>query len=738
MLISIIALTSCKGNTAFTRSMYGLTTKYNILFNGKEAYNEGLKNLEKDEASADACFDRAIDKCKKAVQTRSITQKPKRKENPSPADKEWQSRGEWNPYIHNAWLLCGKAQFYKRDYIASATTFAHTARRFWWKPLVIAECHIWKARCYAVQGSTFEAEAELNLVVPQKRYSDLKSLNQQPEFQKLTKQLRKEFTIALEEIKLERPIHVKADSAVVMTKEEARLAAVRDELQTYAETIRMQDSLLHLSTLPKDELLRIIDKKIKALKKAEKKAVQEAMAAMGNQDMPQQEAGNQDFQHPIVGAIDNSWYFYNEAVVSAGKVEFQRIWGPRRPEDNWRRKNKTEVAINFDTSDEESLNDDDTKQDIDKQVDANASGNDKSEASKDAIDPHSREYYLAQIPFSEADKANANALIEESMYNMGVIINEKLDDLPLAIQTFEQLEQRYPQSAHRLDMYYAIYLMYMRMNQTDKAEAYRQKLMHSFPASAYAIAVSDPDYIDNLQQMAAQEDSLYIATYNAYIASESQKVHDTYRWVSEHWPLTRLMPKFLFIHALSYVQEGDTESFRESLEQLTATYPSSDVSPLASQMVKGIHEGRNVQKGATTKGMTWNSTLQQEGTEADSMVTFIDNDDIPHLLLLAYKTDSISQNDLLFEIAKFNFENYLVKDFDLEIMTTGDLSILIISKFDNIDALIEYHDRMDHSATLNLPEGIYMIDISETNFRALLKGRTFDEYFQWAKETYGI
>ena len=267
--------------------MYGLTTKYNILFNGKEAYNEGLKNLEKDEASADACFDRAIDKCKKAVQTRSITQKPKRKENPSPADKEWQSRGEWNPYIHNAWLLCGKAQFYKRDYIASATTFAHTARRFWWKPLVIAECHIWKARCYAVQGSTFEAEAELNLVVPQKRYSDLKSLNQQPEFQKLTKQLRKEFTIALEEIKLERPIHVKADSAVVMTKEEARLAAVRDELQTYAETIRMQDSLLHLSTLPKDELLRIIDKKIKALKKAEKKAVQEAMAAMGNQDMPQ-------------------------------------------------------------------------------------------------------------------------------------------------------------------------------------------------------------------------------------------------------------------------------------------------------------------------------------------------------------------------------------------------------------------------------------------------------------------
>ena len=110
----------------------------------------------------------------------------------------------------------------------------------------------------------------------------------------------------------------------------------------------------------------------------------------------------------------------------------------------------------------------------------------------------------------------------------------------------------------------------------------------------------------------------------------------------------------------------------------------------------------------------------------------------PRLAASSLRSGQISLSTTSGRIEKFNFENYLVKDFDLEIMTTGDLSILIISKFDNIDALIEYHDRMDHSATLNLPEGIYMIDISETNFRALLKGRTFDEYFQWAKETYGI
>lgn len=281
--------------------------------------------------------------------------------------------------------------------------------------------------------------------------------------------------------------------------------------------------------------------------------------------------------------------------------------------------------------------------------------------------------------------------------------------------------------------------MYMRMGQKANAEVYRQKLMQKFPESTYAVAVSDPNYIGNLRHMEVAQDSLYRKTYEAYLANESEDVHKNYEWVHEHWPLSKLMPKFLFLHALSFVQDGDTDSFRESLEQLTALYPKSDVSPLAGQMVKGIHEGRNIQTGETAKGIEWKSSLRHIGendSDIDSSMIFVDNDDIPHLLLIAYKTDSISQNDLLFEIAKFNFENYLIKDFDLEIINTGDLSVLVISSFDNLEELLEYHDRMDVSKSIQLPDNIYMIDISEPNFRALLSGKTFDEYFQWVQETY--
>ena len=158
-------------------------------------------------------------------------------------------------------------------------------------------------------------------------------------------------------------------------------------------------------------------------------------------------------------------------------------------------------------------------------------------------------------------------------------------------------------------------------------------------------------------------------------------------------------------------------------------------------MVKGIHEGRHVQSGEVTRGMMWGASLRQanDSTALDTTQVFVDDDYVPHVLLLTFKTDSINQNDLLFEIAKFNFENYLVRDFDLEIINTGGgLSVLVISGFNNLDELLNYHDRMDRSQTLQLPEGIVQIDINEPNFRALLAGKTFQDYFDWAQKTYGI
>ena len=61
-------------------------------------------------------------------------------------------------------------------------------------------------------------------------------------------------------------------------------------------------------------------------------------------------------------------------------------------------------------------------------------------------DPHKREYYLAQIPFTEDQVATSNLTMMDGLYNSGVIFKDKLDNLDLSKKQFTRLETQYPDS----------------------------------------------------------------------------------------------------------------------------------------------------------------------------------------------------------------------------------------------------------------------------------------------------
>ncbi len=101
---------------------------------------------------------------------------------------------------------------------------------------------------------------------------------------------------------------------------------------------------------------------------------------------------------------DKSWYFYNTAVKNAGKTEFQKRWGSRKLEDDRRRRNKSSFAFSdFDESSEEP---DDTGSDALPDGTADAAD---ADVTPDSSDPHSVEYYLRQIPSTDAERATAHA-----------------------------------------------------------------------------------------------------------------------------------------------------------------------------------------------------------------------------------------------------------------------------------------------------------------------------------------
>lgn len=896
---------SLKKNTTATRQWRAFTTRYNIYFNGSEAYKEALANFEKEyqddyseriylhpvssladkENGGHAGFDRAIEKSQKAIKLRSIAKRPAK--NPRKANdpdyKAFLKRTEFNPFLHHAWLMMGRSQFYKGDFLAANSTFLYITRHFGWLPETVAESQMWMARCYTEMGWLYEAEnvlgkidgtqipkalkplystamagylirkGELKEAIPhlETAIQDEKNKAQKARMQFLLAQLHAEngdpakayayygrvmklnpsyrtyfnasigqtevmpardsrkiekklnrmqrdprnkeyldqifyakgnlylnmrdtvkaiaayqdavdkstrngmekavaairlgdLTFAREEYLKAQPAYAAAISIINEKHKDyqrvSHISGVLDNLSTHAETVQLQDSLLTLAAMPEKErdaaIQKIIDRLILEEQKAEEEKRREAYEnAKGDFVQPDVSMPNQ----PTINTGDNSWYFYNIASVNAGKSEFQRRWGARKPEDNWRRRDKSQVFTEPEHT--ESPEQEDNQEAFPEEAANSEQTADTNEFPADSAsnDPKNPAYYLKQLPLTPEAQDNAHELIREGMFNMGVIFNQQLENLPLAIKTLINLENRYPNTERSLDIFYEVYLMYMRLHDEASAEVYKQKILSHFPDSPYAVALRDPDYIRNLREMEQKQNELYEETYTAYLAGDSRKVHKNYEFVVEKWPLSKLMPNFLFLHALSFVADNDEPAFKENLEKLTALYGESQMAPLAGQMIRGISEGRRIDSnGRPAQGMIWKTRLIAGGGDmaaVDSLAPVFEmKQEAPHLLVLAFQTDSVSVNQLLFDVARYNFTNFLVKDFDLETITFNELSMLVIKGFDNFEELGEYRLRMALPQGLKLPDNVTPVMISDANFRLLLEGRSFDDYFSFIEQ----
>ena len=239
-------------------------------------------------------------------------------------------------------------------------------------------------------------------------------------------------------------------------------------------------------------------------------------------------------------------------AVAQGKQQFQQLWGKRENADNWQRNNKTVVAglgqDNNEITDEEreKMAKEQERQDsIDKQM-ADA-GN----------DPHKREYYLKQLPFTAEARHASDLVIMDGLYHSGVIFKDKLDNLPLSEKALRRLADSYPGYEHMDDVFYHLFLLYSRKGEPAIAQQYIDSLKTSWPHSQWTTLLTDPDFVRNAREGVHIEDSLYAATYDAFKADRYREVEANTQLSATRFPLGANRDKFMFIGALAKLNDGD-------------------------------------------------------------------------------------------------------------------------------------------------------------------------------------
>ena len=895
-LISVVTGCSTSRNTAVSRSYQALVTKYNVYFNGNEAYRKGYEAQEKAKSdnlleildlypisdekvrgTGRSDFDLAIQKAQKGIKLHSITVKPKKKSGtPSQAEKDWQNKNEYNPFMWHAWFLMADAQRQKGDFIEASSTYSYISKLYYDEPEIVAEAQYKMAQCYSELGWNYEAEelfqrsaqtktnqtrhldyqARLaSHLLGQERYEESiplleealnrkglskrqrirekyllaqlykatgrnddayrmfgKVIRMSPPYEiefhsriqqtetmaesgnmrKIMKKLKRmernpnnresldQIYYAMGNIHLIRKDTVTAlrlynegvDKSEKATPEKGILlltmanlywdrkdypnasrcysqavgligsthkeyetvklrSEVLEDLVECSETIKLQDSLQWLSTIPEDKLYAIIDQVIEDVKEQDR-LEEERLKQEAKENARRGTASQMSIAADDDGTASGSWYFYNAKVVERGKKEFTKQWGDRKLEDNWRRANKTTLApvVQIEDTDNQSLGD----IIIDTLADVTADSIETMIPQE--TDPYKREYYIQQIPYTDEAKAQSDKLIAEALLEQGILYKDRLTEYPEAEESFLRIINDYPEAQEADKAMYNLYLMYSLWGRETDADSCRARMQRLYPESDYTVMICDPDYVDNARYGKHREDSIYVVTYAAFRQGDVRTVRENCEISAGKYPKGQHRAKFMFLDAALDLQQDSIDLFLEKLKEIVSKYPQNEISQLAGLIAQGIQNGKILQ--SSSFGSIWdrrNGTGESSDSISDSIPAFSDDRYQPFIFILAYPEGELNQNQLLFEVAKYNFTNYMMRNFDISFENEQGIGMMIVREFLNFDEAYVYqrnlYDDADMASKLS---GIKAVVITPGNLELLLKHYSFTDYQEFYEE----
>ncbi len=512
---------------------------------------------------------------------------------------------------------------------------------------------------------------------------------------------------------------------------------ISSELAPHTDIIEKNSELLRWAQLDDKSLDQQISKKIE---QAEfEKELQEYIE---KQQRKEQQAGSElesantaVNMNTLPNLGDAKWYFYNKQLVSSGINNFKKTWGDRRLKDFWRLSRE-----NITTAVSDSVASDSTMAGIDGEFPVDSLQTDSTVTIEEAVadtlstDPTTREYWLQQIPRSAEQQQEMHNSLSNALFDAALIFEGKLGDKQLAMSHWERLINEYPQYSKLSEAYYHLFLCSSRWEQPDKAELYKSLLIAQYPDSSFTKRIQEADFFESVATKRHKEDSLYVDTYAGYTASDFDKVIANNELAAQKYPDGAHRSRFMFVDALAKLYSGRQDEALAALEELLKKFPSDSVASIATEIGTGIKEGRLLRSGISTS--IWERRL--DGTikgNTDSVPQFSAERNEPYYFVLAFESDSLDEKRLLFEIARYNFARYMVRNFTMEFNRQAQITLLEVKEFLSFDEAFVYQKRLYGNAEMStLLSGINAFIISKSNLELLLNYYTFNDYSRFYKE----
>lgn len=487
------------------------------------------------------------------------------------------------------------------------------------------------------------------------------------------------------------------------------IVAKKEHLQklvTYLDIITYQDSIQKIANMSKPDRDKFIKDMIASMKKQEEDAKQKK----ADSAIIAQNIASNNSSAPAVA--NGKWYFYNPASLQQGIAEFNKMWGNRVLEDDWRRSKKTINANNLGNPGETAAAD-------------SAKANTKTaKAGKDsANDKYNEAFYLKHLPLTETAMKKSVDSVIDAYYNAGAIYKEYLHNYRKSSAEFEELLTRFPDNKYKLIVYYELYVIYDKMHNDERRDYYKNILLTKYPDTQYALLISNPEKY-NQQRAATQQEMLrlYTATMASYNAENYLQVLSNCKQADSLFPESEYTPKFAFLKAVAIGSTEGLDAYKNALTKVTILYPKDSVKQLAQSILDYLN--KRPMDNAKTDSIT---------------VTYSPEKDTSYLwIVLVNNSESLKMNGLQAALTDMNAKTFSQDNLQSDEIFLNEKQVMIIMKsFKSFDQARNYFNFINEDPKLFeklSPNSYQHFFISQHNFMLLFNHKKVDEYMNFFRE----
>ena len=315
----------------------------------------------------------------------------------------------------------------------------------------------------------------------------------------------------------------------------------------FEEEVAINDSIVKIAALSKEDQKLFFEDYIEKLKKADEKANQLRLNQMA--------FGNTG--GGLKSADVGKWYFYNNQSLSFGKTAFQKTWGSRKLEDNWRWLEK--ATIGGSTKDSAKVTKVNVKYDLDS--------------------------YLSLIPTKKEIIDSLKIDRNQALYELGLIYKEQFKNQKLAKERLERVASLNPDKKLVLPINWHLYQIYNNLDDAQKADKYKNVILTEYPKTKFAQIILNPNS-EFKQEIAVNEvEKEYKEMYYFYKDNKFEEVITKINAFVLTIENSDLIPKFELLKAFAIGKFKDKEAYKIALEFVAVSYGNTEEGEKAKAII---------------------------------------------------------------------------------------------------------------------------------------------------------